>query len=114
MAKLTVGDYINLGTKDPHTATDWQVAMDENFELLIDESLEDAVNVKEWHTPLPRLDGTGFYSDEDIIYARIRIRFGDIVSPWLVLSDNQNYQEVTITKDGVVILETNSDVINLQ
>jgi len=114
MAKITIGDYINFSTPNGHTATDWQVALDSKFKIIIDESICDEINLKEWHTPLPKVMEKGFYSDLDIIYARVRIRFDNVVSNWLELNDNQNYQKVIITENGEIIEETTSDIIGMQ
>ena len=56
----------------------------------------------------------GFYSDLYVIYARVRLRFDDVVSNWLSLDDNQNFQNVTITEEGVVVMETTSDIIGMK
>lgn len=101
--------------KYKHSATDWQIALDEDFTQIIDESLNDTVNLLEWHSPLPRLDDpTKFYSDEDLIYARARVWFDYENSGWLILTDNQNYQEVILTEDNEEDIYTNSEVINMQ
>lgn len=109
MAKIELLDYIDVGSGSVHTATSWQIAKDPDFEKIIDESLNDTVNIKVWHSMLPMLpeDGTGYYADEEMIYARVKIHLGETVSPWYVLEPkDQREQDVTISKDGVDIETT--------
>lgn len=113
MAKVTINNIKFIGMRHRHDATDWQVALDKDFTQLIDESIDDTVNLRTWHTPLKKIDSIGFYSDEDIIYARARVRFKNYKSDWIVLNDNQNYQEVIITEDDKENIYTNSDIIGM-
>lgn len=115
MAKFIIHNIIKLGMRHKHTATDWQVALDKDFSQIIDQSINDKVNLLEWHSPLKRIDGQpGLYSDEEKVYARFRTWFKNECSDWLVLTDNQNYQEVIITQDGKDPIYTNSDDIDMQ
>ena len=113
MAKFTIDRVLHFATSDKHTHTDWQVSLDSEFENIIDYSIKDDVNLLLWHTPLPRIDGPGFYSDEDIIYARARIWHGKDVSDWIVLNDDQNYQKVIITQEYKEPIFTDSTAINM-
>ena len=98
-----------------HSATDWQVAVDPDFDQIVDESFKDTENLVEWHTPLKKINvEEGFYSDEDILYARVRVWFKNESSQWFPLDDNQNYQKVIITQDGKDDIHTDSTAINMQ
>jgi len=114
MAKFTIDNILHFATKDKHTHTDWQVALDSEFIEVIDESIKDDVNLLLWRTPLPRIDGPGYYSDEDIIYARARVWRGKDRSNWINLNDNQNYQKVIITQEYKEPIYTDSTAINMQ
>jgi hypothetical protein len=115
MATVYLEDFIDLGLDGRHDATSWQVALDINFNTIIDESLVDKVNLTKWKTPLPTINGDGFYSDLSALYARIKVHIEDTESPWFVLpTENQNYQQVTITQHGTEILLTDSTAINMR
>lgn len=114
MAYIRIGNVMHFATKDKHTSTDWQVALDQDFTQIIDESINDEVNLTEWHTPLPKINEPGFYSDQDMIYARVRLRYGQDVSNWLYLNDSQNDQDITETTNFRIVNVTHSDDINMQ
>jgi len=108
MAKFVVSDYYDFGTNGFHNATSWQVATDENFEDIIDESLEDKINVTEWHSPLKKKGG-GYHKTLDVVYVRVKIHIDNTVSDWFVgTTANQNDQELIYTMNGVVIDTANS------
>ena len=44
--KIVITDYISIGSDANHNASSYQVAKDELFTDIIDESIEDRVNVK--------------------------------------------------------------------
>lgn len=107
MARLIVGEFIEVLTNGVVTAVDYQVAKDDKFEKIIDESLNDEVNLEYWDTPLPKreedkVEGESeFYSDLEEIYARIRIHIDNTISNWLVIGPySQTKQKVLITEDG--------------
>lgn len=105
MASMTVDSYIDIGTGGMHTKSSWQFAKDSEFTQIIDESLEDAVNVKKWHSPLPKReedksdpDAEEFYSDLDILYGRVKILVGETWSDWYVIGPrSQRLQRVAVT-----------------
>ena len=98
MAKLSIKDYFDFGVNTTHNGSSWQIALDSNFTQIIDESLEDRVNVKTWHSQLKKLDGPGYYKDLDQLYARVKVHVDNSVSPWYVLPvGNQNDQVVIVT-----------------
>lgn len=115
MATFYIDDYIDFGTKGYHNATSWQVAIDPQFEKIIDQSLDDKINVKQWNSPLPRIDAAGFYKDLDNIYVRVKVHIFNSVSPWFVLPEvlDQNKQLVTYTENGIVVKTANSLAIGL-
>jgi len=116
LASIKIIDYIDVGSGGLHSATSWQIAKDSEFKFIIDESLNDQVNIKEWHSMLPKLpiDGVGYYADLDELYARVKIHVGeDNVSEWFPLDpESQNIQDVTIT-EGDVVTNTTSTAINM-
>lgn len=117
MAKLVINDYLDVGTGGFHNASSWQVAKDPKFTKIIDESIADTENVKEWHTMLPKLpeDGPGYYADLDNLYARVKVHVDEHESPWFVLEPkSQNVQDVVITEQGKKDIHTTSTAINMQ
>lgn len=120
MAKFTIdpnntGDYyIDIGTGGKHNATTWIVAKDKFFNRIIDQSIKDTVNLKEWTTPLPKLpedklDPTKdeFYSDLDSIYLKVIIHIDGFDSPPVEVGPfNQLEQEILITKDKEILDKT--------
>jgi len=114
MATLRINDYFDLGTKGYHNASSWQVALDPEFTQIIDESLNDTVNVKEWKTMLPMIGGGGYYADLDNLYGRVKVHIDNTVSDWFVLAPkNQNDQTVIYTEGDVTVKTVNSLDINL-
>ena len=104
MALLRINDLIDINTKGFHNATTWQVALDENFTQIIDESIKDTINVKEWHTMLPKINEVGYYADLDNLYARAKVWIDDNVSEWFVMEPkNQNKQKIIVVElDGSI------------
>lgn len=122
MATMKLENVISFSTIVGHTATDWEMATDPDFNDIIDASYMDRINLLEWNSPLP--DGTGgFHKYLPNVYARARVHYRDpeskitnlasspeydendhvVVSDWFVLSDTQQEQEVTITyPDGSI------------
>ena len=109
MAMLKIVDYIDIGSGGYHDATSWFVAKDKDvtdpsqFTKLIDSSIKDKINVKQWYTPLPKLpeDGEGFYADETELYAYAIIWIGNYQSELFCLGKiDQTKQDVVITEEG--------------
>ena len=114
MAMLRIDDYFDFGTNTVHNASSWQFALDSDFVQIIDESLDDKVNVKTWHSQLRRLDGPGYYKDLDKLYARVKVHIDNTVSPWYVIpTGNQNDQEVIVTEEAGSQVTYNSLEIGL-
>ena len=67
MARFYVKDFIDLGTSVYHDATTWQVAYDPEFNHIIDESIEDRINVKEWNSPLFDKEKNDYVKDQEQI-----------------------------------------------
>lgn len=109
MARFKVDDYISLGTSSCPIASSWQVALDAEFTQIIDETLYDKHNVYEWNTPLPKINGDGYYADLDKLYCRVKYHVLNGESDWYILPvGNQNDQEVILKQDGVEIERFNS------
>lgn len=116
MAYIEILDYTDIGTGGVHEATSWQFAKDAEFTKIIAESLNDKVNVKIWHNPLPKLseDGDGYYADLTELYARVKIHVNGFESDWYVLGPaDQNKQKVVITEKGKDPIYTDSDTIGM-
>lgn len=109
MAYMKLDDYISIGVSEYHNATTWQFAKDKEFTKIIDESIKDKVNVKQWYSMLPKLkedlaegETEGYYGDEDEIHGRLKIFVDDIESPWYYIGTlSQKHQKVIITETGM-------------
>lgn len=77
MAKIEIKKYLSLGASTPLVATSYQIALDSNFTQIVDEIHQSEEYKLEWSSPLPKINGTGFYSDETALYARIRLFLRD-------------------------------------
>lgn len=120
MAKFSIdpnntGDYyIDIGTGGKHNATTWVVAKDKFFNRIIDQSLKDTVNLKEWTTPLPKLPEDKidplkdeFYSDLETLYLKVIIHIDGFDSPAVEVGPfSQLDQEVLVTKDREILEKT--------
>lgn len=109
MAKISIIDFIDIGTGGPHDATTWKVFKDEEKTILLDESIEDTNNLLVWHSPLPMEDNSGnFYKDLRGFYVEVTIHAnGHTSDPFTVGPFNQLFELVNVT-DGDNILETDS------
>jgi len=84
MASLRLKDFIDIGSGGPITAISYKFALDKDFKHIIDQSIHDEENLEIWHSPLPRLDGEGFYNDLEELYGAIMIHSGEHSSKWFV------------------------------
>ena len=105
MAKIAIGDYIDIGTTGPIFASQYVIALDKDFKYIVDQTYEndDLAKgpgftkrwVREWYSPLPRLkvgddgipiltpsgntihtDDDTYYKDLDELWAKFRIKVG--------------------------------------
>lgn len=117
MAHINVYDFTGIGLDFAnHTATSYRIAKDENFELLIDESIHNTENKTIWHSMLPKRpeDGEGYYGDMEGLWAGVRIHMGKTDSPWMKLKMvNQKKQEYVITENGEKDRFYNSDELGI-
>lgn len=105
MASMSVEKYIDIGTGGTHHSSSWQFAKDPEFTKIIDQSLKDHINVKKWHSMLPKLpeDKTDpsadeYYTDLDEIWGRVKIHVGETDSDWFVIGPrSQRLQRVLVT-----------------
>lgn len=115
MATFRVDEYIDFLTKGYHDGTTWQVALDPDFEHIIDESIHDKVNIKTWKSMLPKIGTSGYYADLDNLYARVKIHILDDVSDWYIMEPkNQNDQTIVYTEEGQSDQSYNSLEIGLK
>jgi hypothetical protein len=99
--KIVIEDYISINAGGYHNASSYQVALDKDFTIIIDQTIKDKVNVKYWHTPLPKVNGEGYYSNLTKVYARVKVWIDDFESPWYVLPIvNQQDQVIVVTEEG--------------
>lgn len=109
MASLTVNSYIDIGTGGVHNMSSWQFAKDEEFTQIIDQSMEDEINIKKWHSKLPKReedksdpDAEEYYTELDVLWGRVKIRVGETWSDWYVIGPkSQRNQRVMVTDRAV-------------
>lgn len=140
---LVMKHYDDIGSGGPQVAASYEVALDPDFNNIIDAIYFTTEHLKSWTTPLARQgDPVGdYHTNEAKLYARGRIFAGIIpadfairqyasdqevldlcdasksifYSPWTeVAIGTQRYQEVTITEDGEEDIHTNSELIDMQ
>lgn len=112
--RIVITDYISIGSDANHNASSYQVALDPLFTDIIDESIEDRVNVKEWHSMLPNKNG-GYYSNLDKIYARVKVWLDNDESPWYILPVvSQQDQNLIITENGKPDIHVNTITDNIK
>lgn len=107
MATLKVLEYTDIGTGSDHTASSWIFSKDKDRQIIIDQSLRDEENVKQWSSQLPKLQedllegeelGKAFYSDLDELYGHVQIHVGKTTSPWYTMGPvTQRLQRVPLT-----------------
>lgn len=116
MALVRYKDYIDIGSGGPVDAVSYQVALDENFTQIIDQSLHDTVNLDHWYTMLPKIGvANEYYADESKLWARVKIHVDTFESPWFVIGPkDQNKQDVIITEEGKPDIHTTSDAIGME
>ena len=85
MARLSILDFISLGSIKGHYATDWQVAKDPNFEHLVLDNKKDEKNLLSLKQELRDVNTGEIYDPYNGAYARVRVYYGDNVSPWFNL-----------------------------
>lgn len=108
-------DYIDVGSSSPHTATSWEVAKDKDFNTILDSSYSDEVNVKKWHSMLPKEDSSGYYKDLEAVYVRFKIHCGEHTSDWFYIEPkSQMKMDIKITKQGEVLKETTATDIKMR
>lgn len=108
MAKISIIDFIDIGTGGPHDATTWKIFKDKEKTILIDQSIKDTVNLIEWHSPLPKEDGSGeFYNDLREFYVEVTIHANGYDSdPKTTGPHNQLFEEIDITDGDNVVKST--------
>lgn len=112
---IVVEDYISINAGTYHNATSYQVALDKDFTMIIDESHKDTINVKNWHSPLPKINSVGYYSNLKELHARIKIWIDDFESDWYVLPIvDQQDQEIVVIEEGKENITYNSLEINMK
>ena len=107
MAHFRLNDFIDIGTTAFLTSVSWQVALDSDFIHIIDESLEDVINIDEWHSQLPMIDDPdNYYADLDMLWCRIKVHIDEDSSPWFICEPkNQNKQIIRVNElDGSVTI----------
>ena len=107
MASLSVISYTDIGTGSDHTATSWKFSKDKEGKIIIDQSLNDTVNIKKWHSKLPKRQedllpgevlGQAYYTDLKELYGHIQIIVGTTRSVWKTMGPvNQTLQRVPLT-----------------
>jgi len=81
MAHLIVKDLLSLGTSDGHSASNWEVCINNDWSNLLFQSLNDTENLYDIHAHLKNGDGTT-YKGDDVITARFQPIIGDTPQPW--------------------------------
>ena len=116
MARFYLEDFINYNNVRDIVAVTWQVAMDEEFKTIIDETIFDRENILEWTSSLNKLGTNLPVNENDDVYVRVKYytnNGGKITeSDWYMAEEiPNNNNEVTLTYKGkdVAVLKINDD-----
>ena len=143
LGNVVLKHYDDIGSGGPQVAASYEVALDPEFNDIIDAIYFTTEHLVSWTTPLPRKgDPIGdYHTNEKTLYARGRIFCGIIpadfiirqyatdqevldlcdacgsifYSPWTdVAIGTQQYQEVIITEDDQEDIHINSELIDMK
>ena len=96
VAHLTIDEELHIGTTKGITAASYQVALDPEFEIIVDRVDKLEGDCLKWYTSLPRVDdNTKHYSDV-ILYARAMLHYGDTDTEWFILPIYDQDKEMNI------------------
>ena len=113
--QIVIEDYISINAGRNHNATSYQVALDKDFTMIIDQTLKDTMHVKSWHTPLPKINESGFYSNLEKVHTRVKVWINDFESDWFILPIvNQRDQPIVVIEEGKENITYNSLEINMK
>lgn len=113
--QIVIEDYISINAGTNHNATSYQVALDKDFTMIIDQTLKDTIHVKSWHTPLPKINESGFYSNLEKVHTRVTVWINDFESDWFILPIvNQRDQPIVVIEEGKENIAYNSLEINMK
>lgn len=113
MATFVLEDYISIGTFMGITAVSWRALRGKDMNIqsnILDESIFDTVNIREWNTPL-RIspDSNICHADIKTLYVAIKIHQGDTCSPWYISpAANQHKQMLHFRENGVIVNSVDS------
>ena len=108
MAKVLLKDFFINNTTTQIVAVTWQLAIDEKFTIIVDESIFDTVNILSWSPVISHYALDKSIGDDEELFARIKIYTNDTgkthESDWynVKLVDPTN-GEKDLTHNGKVI-----------
>ena len=108
MAKVLLEDFLVNNTTTQITAVTWQVALDDTFGVIIDESIFDTVNILSWSPGLTHYSLDRVIPDDQPLSVRIKVYTNDTgkthESDWFIAKyiDPTN-GEKDITHNGKVV-----------
>jgi len=112
MAKFYVKDYVKANDVSGVVAVSWQVALDEEFTIMVDEVSEYRDNVEVWFSSLYRIDGPGMYDENTKLYVRCKIHsenMGKVYdSDWYIAKLND-----TVIKENYLIDNTGNKICKI-
>jgi hypothetical protein len=109
MALFDIEKYIDIGVMGGVKATTWQVSFDDDFVIIIAESLFDTVNKFRWTTPLlyNGLSVAGW----GILCCRVKLHYDGLSSGWFYFEFNQRLQDFRLNKaDGSLATLSPSEI----
>ncbi len=99
MARLVLTEVLTLGVSVTLLATDWQIALDPDFNNLLVDVVMDEDNVYSLTTPIRNPNGT-IYTGNGPLYARCRIFVGDEYMAWYELPNCLPEELNALDEDG--------------
>lgn len=101
-----IGLYNSIGNI---VAVTWQISVDSNFVILVDETVFNTVDIPVWHSELRKIDSDGFYDENSTLYIRVKVYAkngsGEVFeSDWYYPTRNDDtLNNIKLTVDGKVV-----------
>ena len=109
MAKFYLDDYVVNNSFKDVVAVSWEVALDRDYLIIVDETIYNTTDILVWSSPLTKIDGTGHYDSTTPLYIRVKIyttNNGKVdESDWFYVGSEQDFDRVIklTDKDGFPI-----------
>ena len=116
MALFYLKDFVTYNSVNDLVAASWQIATDENFEHIVDETIFDTDNVLTWRSESPYLYGKGENGHDIPLYVRVKLYTNNgketFESDWFIAKEiphKNNVETLTYKGKDVAKIKLNND-----